>query len=172
MKNFIFIIIIVAILVSCSMRENKGKDNVKEQIEKLDSLKGSFSPSYVNDAENTHIGLDVEFKNGQFNIIPSTLSIRPGRVPYSDGDISKPFILSFKDINAKDVFTYSIIHPGLRRVCEAENPKSVVENDFIFEILMPANRGITSFQLANKDSLVFDFKLPPIRQNQDSIRLK
>ncbi|MFT4015422.1 MAG: hypothetical protein QM668_00550 [Agriterribacter sp.] len=171
--KYIFILLMVSCFIfSCTGNKQSKTKNIDKELAKLDSLKGSFKPDYFSDANNAHESITVSYKDGAFSIVPGSRAIRPGRVPFENGDKSKPFIIQFKDANGKNVFEYSFIHPGILRVCEGEKPEYSIRDSFTFEILSPAKINAASVSLVNKEKNVFDFRLPPYRDNQDSVIVK
>lgn len=173
--KYIFVLLSLSISVmACTGDKKSTTDNFEKDLAKLDSLKGDFTPDYFRDSAKAHQSVMVMYKDGTFSIVPGSRSMRPGRVPFENGDKSKPFVVQFKNAAGKAVFEYSFIHPGILRVCEGEKPELTIRDSFTFEILAPANLDIASVSLVNKDKTVFDFPLPPNRgnQHQDSVIIK
>lgn len=172
MKYILVLQLFSILIISCTGGKKSKADNIDKELAKLDSLKGNFKADYFNDSVNAHQAISVTYKDGAFSIVPGSRSIRPGRVPFENGDKSQPFIVQFKNADGKSIFEYSFIHPGILRVCEGEKPEFNIRDSFTFEILAPANINASSVALVNKEKNVFDFKLPPYRGSQDSVIVK
>jgi len=158
------------ILAACS--GNKGqKENIANDLEKIDSQKGEFNPGYINDPNNSHIAVSVTFANNQFALLPAAATVRPGKPPYN-GDTSKTFVVKFKDAASKYVSGYSFLNPGLLRACDGKNPEISFRDSITFEILVPNNRSISNVEITTKGKLLTSFQLPPIRPNTDTSTTK
>lgn len=159
MKN-IYIILALTILSSCSERKAPKADAIENELQRLDSLKGDFSPDYFTDTEKAHRSFQIAFDGSSFAIVPGSESLRPGNPPFNGKDQSGPYLMTFRDAAGQTIFSYSLDHPGVLRACEGENPKAELQDSFSFEVMAPARLPIASIALTTKDKVIFESNIP------------
>ena len=172
--KYYHIAIVSLLMLTTACADNKGekKEDIANDLEKIDSQKGEFNPAYINDPVNSHLGVSVLYANNQFTLVPAAAELRPGRPPYSLGDTSKPFVVRFKDAANKLVGSYSFLNPGLTRACEGKNPGFSIKDSVRFDILIPNNRAITNIEISSNGKPLTNFQLPPVRTNSDTTAIR
>ncbi|MEP6728903.1 MAG: hypothetical protein ABJC98_23965 [Bacteroidota bacterium] len=175
MKYFIILLLSMQLLISSCKQNNKAQENkaVDAALQKTEEQKGSFDPAYFKDSANAHLAIELSYANNQFAATPGTASFRPGRSPYPAGDTSHAFVVRYKDANGKIVGSYSFDNPGLLRACDGSRPQVIKTDNIHFEILVPANKAITTVEISNKGKTISNFTVPTVMTRPtDSTRIK
>lgn len=151
--------------VGCAPKESASEKQIKEALPKLDEMAGTFDPSTEIKPESAHRGFTVVVDaNGTLQLDSSSINspIRKGRLPYPldrEQKNNTPFSVSWYDANNKRLGGYSIESPLILRTCEEGKEEVKVMSSGTFEVLLPADRSISSFQLTSQGKVVGNFKL-------------
>lgn len=159
-------------LISCNQRQESERENIDTELAKLDSARGDFRADYFNDPEHAHKAFKIAYNGIAFNIVPGSETIRPGNPPFSANDKSGPYLISFRDVSGKTVFSYSLEHPGVLRACEGEKPETHQKDTFTFEVLAPAKLEVASIAITGKGKTIFESRVPPKPTGNDTIRVQ
>jgi hypothetical protein len=175
MKKIFIIVFSICLLflIACSQqKEDPRKKKVEETNATVEAQVGNFNPAYVTDKSNIHFAVKVEFDNSTFNIIPNSLQMRPGRLPYVKNE-RKPFAISYFDKSGKTIDQYYIDDPRALRSCDTGNPpntKTLAKGSFY--LLVPDNREITTIRFItdNKEQQRFNVDLNRVTDTTSYIR--
>jgi len=169
MKHIKFIGCSLAVLlffaVGCSPKESATEKQIKEALPKLDEMAGTFNPSTEVKPESAHRGITVMVgADGTLQLDSASVNspIRKGRLPYAldrEQKSTQLFTVSWFDANNNRLGSYSIESPLTLRTCEEGREDVKVMSAGTFEVLLPTDRSISSFQMANQGKVVGDFKL-------------
>ncbi len=171
MKYFIINLICIALL-SCGNESKKGTENIDSELVRLDSAKGAFRPDFFTDMKHAHRAFKISFDGTQFTVIPGSEVIRPGDPPFSRNDKSGPYLVHFKDAAGRQVFSYSLDHPGLLRACEGEAPEVHQKQQFIFEVVVPADMQVAAIGVTSRGKRLFESRIPSRRPSRDSTQIR
>lgn len=151
--------------VGCAPKESASEKQIKEALPKLDEMAGTFDPSTEIKPESAHRGFTVVVDStGALQLDSASINspIRKGRLPYSldrEQKNNMPFTVSWFDANNKRLGGYSMDSPLTLRTCEEGREEVKVMSAGTFEVLLPADRAISSFQLTSQGKVVGNFRL-------------
>jgi hypothetical protein len=140
-------IFVALFLLSCG-RQATGDDKKKVQDANttVEKQKGQFDPAFQKNPKSSHFAAKINFDNGVFQLDPTAITKRAGRLPYGQhggGDL----MIEYRDSESRSLGKYFIQNPMKLRSCDTGSaPFTKAINKGSFELFLPANPSITTVE--------------------------
>jgi hypothetical protein len=172
MKKISFHIIIVlfsgSLFMGCKQAGDPDKKRIAEANETIQKASSPFIPIALTDTSKTHIGIKVNFDNGLFVLDTSSISVRPGRLPYLKNN-NMPFVVIYKDASGKQLGKHQIEDPTVITSCdEGGKPFTKKLSKGSFELLLPNNTQISTVEFTYNDKKVAELRIPSLNVNNSN----
>lgn len=134
------------------------RNQLSNELPKLDRSAGQFNPAFFNDTKNSHQAVIVQVDNGVYTLVKRVE--RPGKLPFLQ-EQDAPFVISYLSKDGKQLGGYSIATPASVRSCESQRvgARSPV-GKFTFELLIPNDPAIEQLALSDNKKRIVTLSLP------------